>query len=249
MRARQWTTAAAALTGLAARLLGGGSQLAGRPGRRHGPPDPAAPGLDTPLDRLLAVSLDTETTGLDVRRDRLLSVAAIPLHGARVFSAASFDRLVNPGRRIPPASTAVHGITDAMVDGAPAFAAIAAELGSACARRAWVGHNIGFDLAILRRESARAGLPWLEPPALDTLRLYAALFPRAPDLELEAVAADLGVDAHGRHTARGDALMTAEIYRRMLPLLAEAGIGTLGEALAFAERPRQILRLQRALGW
>ena len=43
--------------------------------------------------------------------------------------------------------------------------------------------------------------------------------------------------------------MTAEVYRRMLPLLAEAGVTTLGEALAFAERPRMILRLQRSLGW
>jgi DNA polymerase III subunit epsilon len=212
-------------------------------------PPASAPRPDTLLAQLPAVSLDTETTGLDVRRDRMISVGAVQLHGAEVFPAASFDRLVNPGRRIPPVSTAVHGITDAMVTDAPAFAAIAAELAGFCGPRVWIGHNIGFDLAILRRETACAGLPWSEPPALDTLRLYAALHPRAPDVELEAVAADLGVDSSGRHTALGDALMTAEVYRRMLPMLAEAGVRTLGEALAFAKRPRQILRLQRALGW
>src|SRR5262245_25448091 len=133
MRTRQWATAVTALTGVAAWFIGRGLRPPVRPDRRHAARDPTAPGPDTPLDQLAAVSLDTETTGLDVRRDRLLSVAAIPLHGAHLLRAARFDRLVNPGRRIPAASTAVHGITDAMVDGAPAFAAIASELRSVCA--------------------------------------------------------------------------------------------------------------------
>ena len=60
---------------------------------------------------------------------------------------------------------------------------------------------------------------------------------------------ELGVDVIGRHTALGDALVTAEVYRRLLPLLAEAGVTTLEQALAFAERPHMIRRLQQALGW
>jgi DNA polymerase III subunit epsilon len=209
-----------------------------------------APATDgTLLDDLAAVSLDTETTGLNVRRDRMLSVAAVPLQGARVYRAVTFDRLVNPGLRIPPGSTAVHSITNAMIDEAPPFHAIAEDLASFCGARVWIGHNIGFDIAILRREAKLASIPWREPVGLDTLRLYAALRPSAPDIELDAVATDLGVGISGRHTALGDALMTAEVYRRLLPLLAEAGVRTLGEALAFAERPRLILRLQRSLGW
>jgi DNA polymerase III subunit epsilon len=213
------------------------------------PPDAARPEAFTLLEQLPAVSLDTETTGLDVRRDRLLSVGAVHLHGPHLYPAAVFDRLVNPAQRIPPGSTAIHSITDAMIAEAPAYAAVAADLARFCGERVWVGHNIGFDAAILRREAKLAGLAWREPLLLDTLRLYAALYPRAPDVELDAVAGALGVDVIGRHTALGDALVTAEVYRRLLPLLAEAGIRTLGEALAFAERPQMIRRLQRALGW
>ena len=212
-------------------------------------PEGASATQETPLDELAAVSLDTETTGLNVRRDRLLSVAAVPLHGSRIYRSSLFDRLVNPGSRIPPASTAVHSITDAMTADAPAFSRIAPDLAAFCGERVWIGHNIGFDIAILRREAALAGLPWREPVGLDTLRLYAALHPDAPDVELDAVAAELGVDVRGRHTALGDALVTAEVYRRLLPLLQGAGVRTLGEALKFAERPRMILRLQRSLGW
>ena len=105
------------------------------------------------------------------------------------------------------------------------------------------------SLAQQGREAKLADLPWREPVGLDTLRLYAALYPQAPDVELDAVAADLDVDVRGRHTALGDALVTAEVYRRLLPLLGAAGVRTLGEALAFAERPPMIRRLQRALGW
>jgi DNA polymerase-3 subunit epsilon len=212
-------------------------------------PPAARPEADTLLAELPAVSLDTETTGLDVRRDRLLALGAVRLHGARVYAAETFDRLINPARRIPPASTAIHGITDAMVAAAPSFAGIAADLAEFCGARIWIGHNIGFDAAILRREAALAGIAWEEPVALDTLRLFAALRPRAPDVELDAVAVELGVDVIGRHTALGDALVTAEVYRRLLPLLAEAGVTTLQAALEFAERPRMIRRLQQSLGW
>ena len=213
------------------------------------PPAVKAPDAATLLEDLPAVSLDTETTGLDVRRDRLLAVGAVYLHGPSLYAAETFDRLINPARRIPPGSTAIHSITDAMIAEAPAYGAIAADLARFCGERVWIGHNIGFDAAILAREAKLAGLPWREPVMLDTLRLFAALRPRAPDVELDAVAAELGVDVIGRHTALGDALVTAEVYRRLLPLMAEAGVKTLGEALEFAERPRMIRSLQRALGW
>jgi len=212
-------------------------------------PPAVKPEAGTSLEDLSAVSLDTETTGLDVRRDRLLSVGAVLLQGPHIYVGQTFDRLVNPSRRIPPGSTAIHSITDAMVVEAPAYRTVAGDLAHFCGERVWIGHNIGFDAAILRREAKLAGLAWAEPVMLDTLRLYAALRPRAPDVELDAVAADLGVDVIGRHTALGDALVTAEVYRRLLPLMAEAGIKTLEEALAFAERPQMIRRLQRALGW
>jgi DNA polymerase III subunit epsilon len=213
------------------------------------PPIVERPSEFTLLDDLPAVCLDTETTGLDVRRDRLLAVGAIHLHGSRLYAAETFERLVNPARRIPPGSTAVHGITDAMIAEAPAYSTIAADLAGFCGERVWIGHNIGFDVAILQREAKLAGIAWSDPLALDTMCLYVALRPRAADVELEAIAADLGVDVIGRHTALGDALVAAEIWRRLLPLLAEAGVRSLGEALDYAERPHKIRRRQRALGW
>lgn len=212
-------------------------------------PPPGPIDRDTPLRELPMVVLDTETTGIDVRRDRIVSIAALPLHGARLYKAEALDRLVNPGVAIPPAAVAIHGITDAMVGAAPAFAALAPELRALIAGRVLVGHNVGFDLAMLRRAAALAGIDWLEPSSLCLARLEAMLQPEGADLSLDAMARRRGIDAHGRHTALGDVLVTAELLVAMLPQLAERGVTTFGEASAFALRATGLIEKERAAGW
>ena len=119
--------------------------------------------------------LDSETTGLDVERDRIVSLGAVRLHGRRIYRALVLDELVNPGGPIPARATAIHGITQAMVAGAPAFAEIMPALADLIEGTVVVGHNIAFDLAMLARECALAGLDWQAPPTLDTLLLAADL--------------------------------------------------------------------------
>lgn len=203
----------------------------------------------TPLTELPLVVMDTETTGLDPACDRVVSIGAVRLHGSRMFRGAAFDRLVHPGVPIPPRSTAVHGITDEMVVDARGFAEVYAQLTPLIDGTILVGHNIPFDLAMLRRECRLAGMEWAEPPFLDTLRLAAALDGDLPDLNLESLAGHFGVDIHGRHTALGDSLVTAEIYLRMLPRLHDAGVRSFGEALAFSARARHVVARQKAAGW
>ena len=71
---------------------------------------------------------------------------------------------------------------------------------------------------------------------LDTLLLSAVAHPEQARHSLEAIAERLGVNVVGRHTALGDAMVTAEIFLRLVPLLAERGIHTLGAARAAAEK-------------
>jgi len=93
-----------------------------------------------------------------------------------------------------------------------------------------VGHNVSFDMSFLRFKEAQSGVH-LANPVLDTLLLDAALHPDHERHSLEAIAARLGVGVVGRHTALGDALMTGEVFVRLLTLLQQRGIETLGEAL------------------
>ncbi len=213
------------------------------------PPPPEPFDENTPLERLPILVLDTETTGLDVTRDRVISIGALRLVGGRMYRATSSDRLVNPGTTIPLRSTAIHGITDSMVADAAPFAEVYAALEEVMAGTVVVGHQIAFDLAMLREECKRNGCAWVEPACLDTLLLAVSLLPGLSGASLDAVAGELGVSIHGRHTALGDSLVTAEVFASLLPRLADQGIATLGEATAFSRRAKGFVRAQAKAGW
>jgi len=201
------------------------------------------------LTDLPILVVDLETTGLDVRRDRVVSVGAIAAQGGSLHRNDVLDILVNPDQPIPARSTAIHGITDDMVAVAPLFTEAFGNLDAMLIDRVVVGHNIGFDLAILRGECTRLGLQWLRPVSLDLVRIAAALDPRERDLTLEGMAGRWGVPVSGRHTALGDAMMTAEMWTYVLPLLNTAGVITLGDALAFERRARTVIANQKQAGW
>ncbi len=213
------------------------------------PPPAPQPDVGTPLADLPVLVLDTETTGLDVRRDAVVAIGGVRMHGTRIYRSAMIDRLVDPGRPIPPRATAIHGITDDMVRDAAEITELWPELEALMRNSVLVGHNIAFDVAILRRVTAEAGLVWSPPPCLDTMLLSAALELDLPGYGLDVLAAHFGVVLRGRHTALGDALVTAEIYQRLLFRLLDEGIDSLGAALELSRKPKSLLARQRQAGW
>ena len=188
-------------------------------------------GSATPLVGLDAVVLDCETTGLDPAKARIVDLAAVRVTGGKLDAAASFHSLVKPPEPIPAASTAIHGIDDAAVTSAPAFPAVWATFQSYANGAIVIGHSVGFDLAVLKRECELAGLPWHRPRSLCTQLLARVAAPNLAGYSLEQIGVWLGVgNAQGRHSALGDASYTARIFLALLPLLRERGIRTLAEA-------------------
>ncbi|BCH30321.1 hypothetical protein MesoLjLc_22510 [Mesorhizobium sp. L-8-10] len=184
----------------------------------------------TPLRVLDAIAFDTETTGLDPAKDRIVQIGAVAIRRGAVDQDMSLESLVNPGVPIPSASTAVHHITDAMVEDAPSFVGAWGRLAGFAAGRILIGYSIGFDLAIIASEATRAGLDWRKPRSLCVRLLAAAVNPRLPDHSLETIASWLGVAFGVRHQALADARAAADIFVALLPHLARRGIGTLAEA-------------------
>ena len=212
-------------------------------------PEPGPIADDTPLSALPMLVLDTETTGLDVKTDRVVSIGAVRMVGQRVFRHVTFHQLCNPHRPIPPAATAVHHITDDEVAAAPEFGQIWANCHPLLEGTIMVGYNIPFDIAMLRHESRRAGLPWHEPAFLDILLLGVALIEDLPNDNLEGLTEYLGVAVSDRHDALGDSLVEAETLACLLPRLKDKGIVTYGDATAFSQKAKRILDGQKRSGW
>lgn len=203
----------------------------------------------TPLIALEVAVLDTETTGLDVRQDRIVQIGAVRMRGAELLPDPPFDRIVNPGRPIPPVASRVHGLTDADVAAHPPWPAILPELLEWLGDAVVVGHSIHFDLAVLRHEARRHDLAWREPRVLDVAFLAAGLDRGLVDTSLDGLALGLGIAVEGRHTAWGDAQATARIYAALLPRLQAAGIRTLGEAETLSRRATDLIARQERAGW
>ena len=184
----------------------------------------------TPLVSIEAVVIDTETTGLDATTARIVEIAALGLKGADIDPKAALDQLINPGEAVPEGASRLHGLTSEHLDAAPRFAAVAASLNEVIGDAVVIGHNIGYDLAVLDREHARAGLTWKLPRFLDIRALARLAAPDLASYSLDALCDWQSIRIERRHRALADARATADLFVRLVPLLRGHGIRTLAEA-------------------
>lgn len=193
--------------------------------------DHAAADRDRPLRDLIYTAFDTETTGLAPDQgDEIIAIGAIRVARGRILSREVFESLVHSKQPIGAESRRVHGFTPAMLAGAPTADAVLPQFARFCEDTVLLAHNAAFDLRFLERQGTPLDLAF-EQPVLDTLLLSALLYPDGEGHQLEAIAERTGVSVVGRHTALGDAIVTAEIFVRLIPMLEARGIDTLGDAM------------------
>jgi DNA polymerase-3 subunit epsilon len=188
------------------------------------------------LTDLTYTVLDTETTGLNPSHgDEIISIAAVRIVNNRLLRNEVFDQLVKSERPTTATSLNIHGVTREMLANQPPIEQVLPRFHDFCADTVLVAHNAAFDMRFLQMQEANTGILFRQP-VLDTLLLSAVLDPDLEDHSLEAIAQRLGVPIIGRHTALGDALLAADIFLRMIPLLASRGIRTLRQARAATDR-------------
>ena len=199
-------------------------------------PGPASALDERRLAELAYTAFDTETTGLEpAAGDEIISIGAVRMLNGRLLAAEVYDQLVDPRRPISPASAKIHGISPEMLAGQPTLDKVLPAFRQFCEDTVLVGHNAAFDLRFLQLKEAATGVRF-DQPVLDTLLLSAVLHKDLGEHQLEAIAGRFGVSVTGRHTALGDAMVTGEIFLRMIPLLAERGIVTLRQAREASQR-------------
>lgn len=191
---------------------------------------------DRPLSELAFTVFDTETTGLKPSEgDEIIQIGAIRVLNGKLLRNESYEQLVDPERPLAPESAEIHGITEDMLKGRPNIDKVLPAFHAFAAETVLVAHNAAFDMRFLQLKEERTGLRF-DQPVLDTLLLSAVAHPNQESHRLEAIAERLGVNIIGRHTALGDAMVTAEVFLKLLPLLADQGVRTLGEARKAAEQ-------------
>jgi DNA polymerase III subunit epsilon len=213
-------------------------------GRSSGP----IPGK-TSLQALRYVVLDTELTSLDPVSNRVISIGAIAMDGSRIRMGEHFYCVVNPGIEVPAATVLVHGLRPVdVIQGSPPADAISRLL-SFSAGSVLVGHFLGMDLAALRKEVA-GNTKALGGPAVDTARVQRWLDLRqnmyredrgheVDRIDLASLARRYGLEIQEAHHALYDALLTAQLWQRLLSQLDRAKVRTL----------RELLRIGMAESW
>jgi DNA polymerase III subunit epsilon len=170
----------------------------------------------TTLDTARWVVVDCETSGLDIRRDRLLSLGAVRVKGGRVQIAEFFDARVRQQTPSAPDNILIHGIGGEAQQAGRPLDEVLKDFAQFAGDAYPVAFHAPFDAGILGRHGLKLGMPWL-----DLAGLAPALFPDrgGRDSPLEHWLAAFGVPALARHDALGDAFATAQL---LLIVLAEA---------------------------
>lgn len=189
----------------------------------------------SPLADLIYTVFDTETTGLNPTDDEIISVSAVRIVNRRLLRQEVFDQLVDPRKRLSAKTTEITGISQEMVNGQPTIGQVLPQFHRFTEGTVLIAHNAAFDMRMLQLKEAVTGIKFTNP-VLDTLLLSAVTHPNNKDHSLETIAQRLGVNIIGRHTSLGDAMVTGEIFLKLIPLLAEQGIVTLAQARAAAEK-------------
>jgi DNA polymerase-3 subunit epsilon len=181
------------------------------------------------------VVIDTELTGLDEKKDSIVSIGAVRMTGGRIDLGDTFYRLVSPRTEM------IHEITPSEVLEKPRIDAVLDEFLAYCGSDILMGHFISIDLAFLDREVRRARRHKLQNAVLDTCSIYAWLRKRNPSrscfaaplngYRLSDIAPCFRIPVDTSHHALMDAYTTAQLFQRFIPLLGEDGVNDIGGLL------------------
>lgn len=193
-----------------------------------------------PITEVSYVVIDTELTGLDEKRDSIVSLAALKMTGGTIDLENIFNRLVNPASELSAESVVIHGITPSEVEKKPAIEAVLDDFVSFCGSDVIVGHCVSIDMSFINKEMKRIFGCSMCNHVLDTSAIYgwvakkfsSQTFPCSfSDSGLFDIARHFGIPVNGAHNAVMDAFITAQVFQRFIPMLIEGGVKTIGDLL------------------
>ncbi len=187
-------------------------------------------GVDLLLEHATYVVVDLETTGLRPGSSQICEIGAVRVAGFDV--ADEFETLVDPRMPLGPGVSALTGLSDRQLRGAPAVERAVSAFLAFAGDAVLVAHNARFDLAFLDRETERLTGSRLAAPVLDTVSLARRLLAgRVPRASLAQLSYFFGTSVRPCHRALPDARATAEVLLALLGLAQERGARTVAEVV------------------
>lgn len=163
---------------------------------------------------------DLETTGISSTYDEVIEISAVKVRKGKIVD--EFSELVNPGKPIPYAASAVNNITDRMVAGARPFAEVLPSFLEFIGEDVLVGHNIhSFDMKFIYRDCEKYFGKTLTNDYIDTLKLAKIVFPDWKHRRLGDLATYYNISTEGAHRALADCKMNQLVFEKLGKALHE----------------------------
>ena len=190
-----------------------------------------------PIESYEFVSFDTELTGLNPRRDEIVSIGAVRIKNLRIVAGDNFFSYIQPTRNVPKNSTLIHRITPEQIKNAPPPDMVLPGFVEFCNGALLMGHYVALDMAFLNKALLKHMGGTICNPQVDSLRLaetfheyrqkhYRAATKTELSYNLNKLALEYGLPIFEQHDALEDALQTAYLFIFLVKNLRAAGYET-----------------------
>jgi DNA polymerase-3 subunit epsilon len=195
------------------------------------------------------VVFDTELTGLNPKKDSIVSIGALKVFGTRIDIGNPYYRVVEPRSLLTKQSVVIHGITPSEASVCPTIDMLMPEFLDFCGNGIVVGHFVSIDLTFLNKEMTRLFGLTLQNPSVDTCVLYQWLRKREENIcafhggikenvDLMTLAQKFSIPVFDAHNALNDAFITAQLLQRLIANLHSFNINTIEDLLRIG-KPRK----------
>ncbi len=190
------------------------------------------------------IILDTETTGLDHKCEKLIEIAAVKMQGTEIVE--TFSSLVNPQKPIRHSSFLIHNISEEMVQDAPNIEEVLPRFLEFVGDHAFVAHNAIFDYSFINEAMKATYGKRFTNHRIDTFEMYRSVFPDEASHGLNALLRRFGFNEDVVHRALDDAMCLAKVYPRLRALYEQKFSWQLSQLKNVPYLMERYIRMQKA---
>lgn len=182
---------------------------------------------DLNLDEFICI--DVETTGLDIKSDKIIEIAAVKFKSGKIVE--SFTRLVNPNKKIPYFITNLTGIKNSDIEGKPTFEEIGKEFVEFIGKFPIIGHNVSFDIDFINQELDNVYNVYDNEFICDTYQLSRIFLFDINSFKLQSLCSHFCIDINNAHRAEDDAIITGLLFIELIKIVSESSLDDFNKLL------------------